>query len=93
MSENPKALPKVVFYLGAPRIIIRIRFLDTFIFLIMTKTREAAWTPQSSLLHRPVASGRIARSWSPAKSIDEVFRTGLWVLFPLLVCSSVLEAR
>jgi hypothetical protein len=24
----------------------------------------------------PVASGRIARSWSPAKSIDEVFWTG-----------------
>jgi hypothetical protein len=27
-----------------------------------------------------VASGRIARSWSPAKSVDEVFWTGLWVL-------------
>ena len=38
----------------------------------------------SSLLHRPVASGRIARSGSPEprKSNDEVFWTGLWVLFP-----------
>jgi hypothetical protein len=27
--------------------------------------------------HRPVASGRIALSWSPTKNIDEVFWTGL----------------
>ena len=36
------------------------------------------WRPSPSLLHRPVASVRIARSWSPAKSIDELFIAWLW---------------